>query len=492
MNDAQPQRGPSTAVFVGWFLALFAITQTPLYAVQHPDIMDFANHLARFHVSAAIGSSEALQRFYELRPLQFGTNLAMDLVVPVLSRWVRLELALKVFTSLSVLALTSGAVALGRALTGRLSYLLLGVLLFAQNEMLQFGLFNFLFSAGAGLWLLAGWIASARLHWLVRWALFSIGSAALYACHLSGLGVFAIGMGAYEGASLRRTWRTLLLALSILAPIAVVHLTLTNSAGSYVPQDGPGLAVVIAYKAVVLLRAAGLSVSGFTLGQMVGGTILMLAAFIGLRHRLVRLAPAGRWIVGLLALAVFLLPPRGFGSSMVDVRLVPVVLLCFWCALTSADRIDRTVVAGVVTLAVVLLTVETYWQWSRRDAGYESLRAALRQVPEGAEVATIVIEHGAISPHAAAYAVIDRSALLSSFYLWPFQPFPLSYREPYATKARLARTDAPGAKPLAYAAIAPHFGYVLVYGGDAAARARYAPGVPTVYEDADFRMIRTQ
>src|SRR5207248_668881 len=121
---------------------------------------------------------------------------------------------------------------------GGLSYLLLGVLLFAQNAMFQMGLLNYLFGAGAGLWLLAAWIASARMHWLLRWLAFSLGSAAVYCFHLSGFGIFCIGVVAHETGALRRarrpwtavtTWRPLLLAFAALIPIAVVHLTLADA-----------------------------------------------------------------------------------------------------------------------------------------------------------------------------------------------------------------------------------------------------------------------
>jgi hypothetical protein len=76
-------RTSEATYFAYWFLALFAVTQIPLYWVQYPDIMDFPVHLARLHVQMHLSESETLQRYYALRNLQFGTNLAMDFVVPV-------------------------------------------------------------------------------------------------------------------------------------------------------------------------------------------------------------------------------------------------------------------------------------------------------------------------------------------------------------------------------------------------------------------------
>lgn len=79
--------------FAGWFLALFAVTQIPLYWVQYPDIMDYPNHLARLHVLMHLAESETLQRYYALQKLQIGTNLAMEVAVPALAGWMNLALA---------------------------------------------------------------------------------------------------------------------------------------------------------------------------------------------------------------------------------------------------------------------------------------------------------------------------------------------------------------------------------------------------------------
>ncbi|CAN7434788.1 hypothetical protein LJR231_002843 [Phyllobacterium sp. LjRoot231] len=235
------------------------MTQFPLYWVQHPDITDFPNHLARIHTLMRLSQSETLQRYYELRDLQIGTNLAMEVIVPALASWMSLALALKVFASLSTLLLTTGAVMVGRTITGCFSYLLLGVLLFANSAIFRLGLLNYLFGVGAAFWLLSAWIVAGRQAGARRLIPFSAGSVVLYLCHLSALGIYVIGVVGYE-LSLARSrgrlltlsaWRPLLLALMQFVPAAMLHvLVSSNSAGSYVPAPSPfaGLGMSIVYK----------------------------------------------------------------------------------------------------------------------------------------------------------------------------------------------------------------------------------------------------
>jgi hypothetical protein len=144
---------------------------------------------------------------------------------------------------------------------------------------------------------------------------------------------------------------------------------------------------------------------------------------------------------------------------------------------------------------VVLISLETTREWVLRDGEYRSVRNALAQVPEGSKIATIVLNGPAyplsISPHSGAWSIIDRSAFLSSFYIWPFQPFRVAFCEPFASLAKLARTDDPAAQPPAYAVLEYVYDYVLVFGGDKAKRDQYAPNAETVFDSPSLRILRT-
>jgi hypothetical protein len=129
---------------------------------------------------------------------------------------------------------------------------------------------------------------------------------------------------------------------------------------------------------------------------------------------------------------------------------------------------------------VFLISFETAYEWEMRDGEYGRVRSAFGQVPEGSRIATVTLDQGeittlSVSPHAGAWSVIDSSAFLSNFYIWPFQPFWVAYREPYAALAELARTDDPAAAPPAYETLKDLYDYVLVFGGDGAARLMREP-----------------
>jgi hypothetical protein len=493
--------------FAAWFFALFAVTQIPLYWVQYPDIVDFPNHLARLHVLMHLAESETLQRYYAMRKLQIGTNLAMEVVVPALAGWMTLALALKVFASLAMLLVTTGAAALGRAVTGRVSYLLLGVLLFAHNAMFHLGLLNYLFGVGAALWLLSAWIFARHRGGFWHWVVFAAGCILVYLCHLSALGVYAVGVLGYElgrirargGPMNRAAWQALVLALTQFLPVAIGHVLVSTSAGSYVPTSigDSTFGALIVYKVVLVLLAPLVSVSGYRLDQTVFGFLLVLALYIGFRERALQLAVPMRWMASGLAVAIALLPPAGFGSNLVDIRLSPALGLVLWSGLELSERSKwmPKVVLGVIAAAVILISLETTRQWVLRDDEYRRVRTALAQVPEGSKIATIMLNGPAyplsISPHTGAWSIIDRSAFLSSFYIWPFQPFWVAYREPFASLAKLARTDDPAAKPPAYTVLKNVYDYVLVFGGDKAKRDHYAPNAETILDSPSLRILRT-
>ena len=494
--------------FACWFLVLFAVTQFPLYWVQYPDITDFPNHLARIHTLMNLPQSGALQRYYELREMQIGTNLAMEVIVPGLASWMGLTLALKVFASVSAFLLTTGAVMLGRAITGRFSYLLLGVLLFANNAMFQLGLLNYLFAVGLAFWLLSAWIISSRHAGAGRLIAFSAGGVVLYLCHLSALGIYAIGVVGYEFSLARgrgrlltlRAWRSLLLALTQFVLAAILHvLVASNSAGIYVPAPSPyaGIGMSIIYKIVLVFLAPGVGVSGYALAQIAIGLPLVLMLYFSFRERALRLVPAARWMAGLLAIAIAFLPPSGFGSNLVDIRLIPACCLVAWCGLEAGERSSWLPRAALVVIAsaVFFISFETTYEWGMRDGEYGRVRNALGQVPEGSRIATTVLEGeitaSSISPHVGAWSIIDRSTFLSNFYVWPYQPFWVAYREAYVSLAALARTDDPAAAPLPYETLKNLYDYVLVFGGDSAARLSYAPDAEAVYDSPSLRLLRT-
>lgn len=506
--DAMKRYAPHS--FPALFLALFAVTQLPLYWVEYPDITDFLNHLARLHILLHLSESEALQQYYTLRQLKIGTNLAMEVMVPLLAKGVSLLLALKVFTTLAMLLMTSGAAALGRVINGRTSYLLLGVLFFTQNAMLQMGLLNYLFGLGLAFWLLAAWIFTRNNHWLMRWLVFAFGSVLIYLCHLSAFGVYAVCLLGYEVSTARSreplfsksAFMALLLPISQFLPVVMLHLLASNASGIYTPAptDYSWLQQCFIWfvsKLVLLIIAPSISISGYIIGQVVFGFLIVLAMYIGFREGLLKLSVPVKWMSSLLLLCIFLLPDAGFGSRLVDVRLIPAIIMILWTGLQFSDgrELNPKLVLGLIVVPVILISLETGREWSQRDVEYKSVRAIMQQIPEGAMVASIMLDKpkatNGISPHSGAFSVIDRSSLLSNMFVWPYQPFWIAFREPYVSYVKQARLDDPLMPAPPYQDMNRNYHYVLIFGGNAADRMQYAQEAKTVFSSNSLRMIRT-
>jgi len=499
-----------TRYFVFIFLALFAVTQVPLYWVQYPDIVDFPNHLARLHILIHLSESEALQQYYMLRQLKVGTNLAMEVLVPLLAKSVSLLLALKIFASIAMLLVTSGAVALGRVINGQFSYVLLGVLFFAQNAMFQMGLLNYLFGLGLAFWLLSAWIYTRNNSSFLRLIAFCVGCILVYLCHLSAFGVYVVCVLGYElgrtrcghGSITRSSLQVLLSSLMQFVPVVLIHVLLSTSAGTYtpIPFESSWLEssfTWLLYKLVLLVTSPSICVSGYVGGQVVFGGVLVFALYVGFREGLLKLAAPAKWMSGALAICIFLLPDAGFGSRLVDVRLIPALGLILWSGLEipKGRNLKQSTLVVVIAVIVVLISLDTAKEWVARDGEYKHVRTALLQIPEGSKVASIILDKpsnpGSISPHAGAFSVIDRSTLLSNMFIWPFQPFWVAYREHYDALVKPLRLDNPVTTPPNYNDVKKIYDYVLIFGGTDIDRMQYSHNADVLFSSASLSLVRT-
>src|SRR3569833_985959 len=173
-----------------------------IWANPDPPKSEYVNHLARLHVFAALVLVSNLSSFYEVvwAPIPI---LMMDLIVPVLARFMSVYLAGQIFL-LSMLALMlSGALALNRALFGRWSAFPLIATPLLYNHVFLVGLTNYIFGIGIALWALACWVRLRERHFVLRLGLSAVFCMILFFCHLSALGVYGVGLLAVES---HRLW----------------------------------------------------------------------------------------------------------------------------------------------------------------------------------------------------------------------------------------------------------------------------------------------
>jgi hypothetical protein len=179
----------------------------PLTLADLPPLLDYPNHLARLCVLAFVASDPVLAHFYEPH---WGIipNLGLDLTVPPLLRIFPVHLVGRLVVGVTILLSVFGAIAYHRAVNGRSSYWQLASVLFAYNALLLRGFLNFIAAVGLALLFAAAWVAWRDQRPARAITVCVVGAVALFFCHLTGLLLLAVLIGAHELMMLRTSPRT--------------------------------------------------------------------------------------------------------------------------------------------------------------------------------------------------------------------------------------------------------------------------------------------
>jgi len=426
--DVKPQQRRASEftgaqIFVMFFLFLLLIS-VPVWTHQLPPLSDYVNHLARMHVIATIDRNANLAKFYQI-DWQIIPNLTMDLVVPWLMRFVNVYVAGKIFTVTMFAVIGSGVLVLNRVLGGRWSLVPLAVFPLLYNFVFLVGLLNYLFGVGVAMWALAGWIWLRDRPWPYRFALSTVSVAVLFFCHLSALGVYGMGVLAFE---LMRLWDRRN-DKSRMAPVAEFVLSgFPFLVAAPLLAASPTMRLVARYeweplgKLDGLLNVFAVYSDVVTIGMM---AILIAAAVWAVRHRLLGFNRFGWWIAGVGMVVYLALPRVLFDSYMADQRVaVPLVYMLIACV--DLDLRLRMVRRGFVVILLVLLAVrmtEVDVSWSDLTEGENELRASARQIQRGSKVFVAYADRAAGGEvrdlglvHAPCVAMIDRSALVTTAF----------------------------------------------------------------------------
>src|SRR5581483_2921257 len=173
MKRAQAIRRRGAGGFTGaqiviLFIVLTIFIAIPIITHPLPPISDYVNHLARMHVIATIGTDANVARFYQIN-WDIIPNLMMDFVVPVFARVMNVYLAGQLFVIASFVLITTGTLALNRALMGRWSVLPLIAFPLLYNYVFLVGLANYIFGIGLAVWALAAWVFLRERAWPLRY-----------------------------------------------------------------------------------------------------------------------------------------------------------------------------------------------------------------------------------------------------------------------------------------------------------------------------------
>jgi hypothetical protein len=332
------------------FAALFFLALCPILLVDIPAAVDYPNHLARMSVLSRDGTPAANPHYkvaWGLYP-----NLAMDLIVPPLTRFVRVETATRIFYLASQILVVTGSVAIELAVKRRFEMAGFIALLYLYSVPFAWGFVNFEFALGLGLWGIAGWIALREGHLAVRLTLHAVVVGLLFISHLFALGIYGLTLGLYElhGFAVRRNAVRAFRALIVLAAPALAVLVVLALAGGTV--GGQDTEWEIAVKARWLF-----ALNGYSLGLSVVLTVALTVLVYELaKRRALILKGAGSFLLGGYAIAFLLIPFKLFDTAFVDVRVVVAAALVIPAFLTLrlTDRRARTVVGSFATAFILI------------------------------------------------------------------------------------------------------------------------------------------
>jgi hypothetical protein len=367
------------------FALLLAAALAPVLWFSLPAAMaDYPNHLARMFVIARAGSAQA-QPYYEVN-WAIIPNLAMDLLVPPLGRLIGVETAMRLFYLASQLLVVSGAMAIERAVKGRVHIAGFAALMFLYSTPFAFGFVNFEFALGCALWGIAGALIVQERAWPVRLAAHAVIMAWLFTAHLFALGIYGFTIGLQElwrAWARRASWHETAgrLALMALPTLALTGIML-GSGGSV---GGDGTQWYFGYKPAWLLHI----LSGYAMAPSAAGVIALFALLFALaRRRALHFKQSGAWLLAGFAALYFAMPFRLFDTSYVDMR-IPTAAALILPGFLSVSFPSRAWARGALAVAAAITLVNvaavtSVWLSYRPD--YAAAMDAFQHMERGAKL----------------------------------------------------------------------------------------------------------
>jgi hypothetical protein len=405
------------------FAAFTLLISIPIWTHPLPPLSDYVNHLARMHVIATLAKNPQLAHFYEI-DWQVIPNLTMDLIVPLLARFMNVYLAGQMFIVGMFALIISGVLALNRALIGRWSAFPLFAFPLLYNYVFLVGLMNYIFGIGVALWALAGWIALRERAWPARYALSTICVFTLFFCHLSALGIYGIGVLSFE---ISRLWERRLepwparivdfvaSGLPFLAAVPLLRASPTMQlvGATYWEQRGKidGLMYIISDYS---------DIAAFALI-----TVMVASIVWGIRHRVLRFHPLILTLIVVGAVVYISLPRIMFDTYMTDQRVpLGVAFMMFACGdLELRRRLVRRAFMIVLIIMITARLIEIDYNWSQLSDSTSEFRSSVRRIAPGSKVFVAYADRALGEDvrdlglvHAACIATIERNALVTTLF----------------------------------------------------------------------------
>ena len=381
---AWTRSGSDRSIAIAVFALLIAASLLPVLMTPIPAMVDYLNHLARMYILSRNGTPDA-NPYYEVAWALY-PNLAMDLMVPRIARLIGVENATRLFLLLSQLLIIGGALVLERVVKGRVHLAGFAALMFLYCLPFTWGFLNFEFGLGVTLWGLAAYLTVVERGWPVRFIVNAFFVVGLFAAHFFSLGIYGATLGFYElwrahdrKASYRdAALRLVILAIPVMILLTVMHLT----AGSI---GGEGSTWNFAFKPIWFFRI----MNGYNLTVSTASAVaLLLSLYFAAKRGILKLEPAGIWLAAGFSLLYLAIPSNLFGTSFVDLRLIPAAALIIpaFCSLSLPSRRWTAAALAIVTGITLANLTTVYAVWLPYRADYADVISSFQKIDRGSRL----------------------------------------------------------------------------------------------------------
>ncbi len=455
------------------FVVVAILLIAPLAAIDTPLLADYPNHVARMHIISNFNDNFLLAERYAIH-FDFIPNIEMDLTVPWLTNWMKLDVAARAFLALFLVSTLAGVTWLHRVLFNQWSIYPLLAALFAYHGSLMAGMASFSLGIGLVPAALALWIRMQGARTAFRLLVGSLAALGLFFCHLVAVGAYGLmligwtfGNGPCRSTT-RDAWYRTAIELGIAGTGFALPLILF-SRHFFDGSDGQAGSGIIFGNVAWKLKALLAPLANYNLLLDLASFALLagLALAAWLSGRLIvdrRMAPG----LALLALAFVLAPKALLSGGVFDQRLA-VLLALMLVACTRFEMPESPLFRILPAILASLFLVRTgvlASTWIDHRADLAEMRQAIDLVSPGGRILVVMPDKGAglrLSPprhrvfhHAAqlvslpALAVVEKSAFVSTLYALPGQQ-PLVLKPPFDRLGGRGHEDLPTLEDLALA-----------------------------------------
>jgi hypothetical protein len=328
----------------------------PIFLVSYTPLVDYPSHLARAYVIANISDTSVFQQNYILahEPLP---NLASDIIITPLLRFVGFRTAGRMFLVATVLLFALGCHLMGKTIAGCPVKRAILCAFFVYNSMFFYGFVNYVFGLGMFLVGLSLWLRWHTQWTIVRYCAVMVFVSLTYLSHLTAWVFLALAFAIVCMSEFHfDDWVRPLQSFALFAPEIILFISYRH------PSPGETAWGTLREK---LIGAMPLLLTyNYSFDIVLATLLLVLGVYLVRRSRAMKLLWPSSGIGAAFCVLYAISPHVWRGGSPVDARFIPPALILI--VLSLEVRLSRPVarrlfISFLIVLVFRLCAIVVAW-----------------------------------------------------------------------------------------------------------------------------------